>query len=157
MVDKPEIEKWVRRFVGALCITGQVSIDFIEAADGTPYAIECNPRAHSAITMFYDQPDLTVAYLENGSATMIPTAASRPTYWLYHELWRMLRHPTIAPGRLRVVLRGKDAIFDWDDPLPQLLVPHLQMTSLLLHNLRHGTRWISLDFNIGKLIEPAGD
>jgi len=157
MVDKPEIEKWVRRFVDALSITGQVSIDFIEAADGTPYAIECNPRTHSAITMFYDQPDLTKAYLETGSATMTPSAASPPTYWLYHELWRMLRRPATAPERLRVVLRGKDAIFDWDDPLPHLLVPHLQMTSLLLHNLRHGQSWISLDFNIGKLVEPAGD
>ena len=34
MVDKPEIEEWVRRFVEALKLTGQVSFDFIEAADG---------------------------------------------------------------------------------------------------------------------------
>ena len=157
MVDKPEIEAWVRRLVGALGVTGQVSIDFIETADGTPYAIECNPRTHSAITMFYDQPDLARAYLEDDVATMTPTSTSRPTYWTYHELWRMLRHPTTAPERMRVVARGKDAIFDWDDPLPSLLVPHLQVPSLLLGNLRRGQSWIKVDFNIGKLVQPAGD
>ena len=55
-VDKPEIRSWVEDFVGALGITGQASFDFIEAADGHAYAIECNPRTHSAITMFHDHP-----------------------------------------------------------------------------------------------------
>ncbi len=44
MVDKPEIEAWVRGFVEPLELTGQVSFDFIQAADGRVYAIECNPR-----------------------------------------------------------------------------------------------------------------
>lgn len=157
MVDKPAIEAWVRHLVGSLGATGQVSIDFIETADGTPYAIECNPRTHSAITMFYDQPELAHAYLDDDVATMTPTAASRPTYWIYHELWRMVRRPAAARERLGVVLRGKDAIFAWDDPLPSLLVPHLQIPSLLLGNLWRGKDWIKVDFNIGKLVEPAGD
>ena len=58
MVDVPEIEAWVHRFVGALKLTGQVSLDFIRDRDGRIYAIECNPRTHSAITMFYDHPDV---------------------------------------------------------------------------------------------------
>ena len=156
-VDKPEIEDWVRRFVKALGITGQASFDFIETADGTPYAIECNPRTHSAITLFADHPDLARAYLDDGVATVVPLASTRPTYWLHHELWRMLRHPSTAPARLLVVLRGRDATFDLDDPLPSLLVPHLQIPSLLLGALRRGTDWVKIDFNIGKLVEPAGD
>jgi len=32
--------------------TGSCPFDFIESVDGTVYAIECNPRTHSAITMF---------------------------------------------------------------------------------------------------------
>ena len=65
MVDKPEIEAWVTQFVGPLKLTGQVSFDFIETVDGRLYAIECNPRTHSAITMFYNHPELADAYLDS--------------------------------------------------------------------------------------------
>ncbi len=157
MVDKPAIEDWVRTFVGMLGLTGQFSFDFIEADDGSLYAIECNPRTHSAITMFYDHPGLAQAYLDTGVPTITPRASSRPTYWLYHELWRMLSHPSTARDRLGVIVRGKEAIFDWSDPLPFLLVHHLQIPWLLASNLLRGKDWIRIDFNIGKLVEPAGD
>jgi hypothetical protein len=157
MVDKPEIEAWVRRFVEAHGLTGQVSFDVMETPDGQLTAIECNPRTHSAITMFHEHPDLARAYLDDGVATITPLPDSRPTYWLYQELWRLLTRPSRAPERLRVVLRGRDATFAWDDPLPFLLVPHLQIPSLLLGNLLAGKDWIRIDFNIGKLVEDAGD
>lgn len=157
MVDKPEIEAWVREFVQARNITGQVSFDFIEAADGRTLAIECNPRTHSAITMFYNHPDVARAYLDSDVPMITPLPSSRPTYWLYHELWRILSEPTTAAQRFRVILRGKDAIFDWSDPLPFLLVHHLQIPWLLVQNLRQHRSWIRIDFNIGKLVEPAGD
>ncbi|WP_354699090.1 hypothetical protein DSM112329_04797 [Paraconexibacter sp. AEG42_29] len=157
MVDKPAIEDWVRRFVAGLNLTGQVSLDFIEAPDGRLYAIECNPRTHSAITMFYDHPGLAAAYLDDDGAAVRPLATSRPTYWLYYELWRLLRHPRTAPTRLRTIARGKDAIFDPRDPLPFLLVHHLQIPRLLAGNLRRRKDWIRVDFNIGKLVEAAGD
>ncbi|NMO88411.1 ATP-grasp enzyme [Actinomycetospora sp. TBRC 11914] len=162
-VDVPAIERWVETFVAERKLTGQYSFDVMVGEDGEPVALECNPRTHSAITMFHDQPgDLARAYLEHASpgrddSVLRPSATGRPTYWLYHELWRMLRHPTSAPERLRVVLRGTDAIFDLDDPLPFLLVHHLQIPVLLWHALREGRRWVRIDFNIGKLVEPAGD
>jgi predicted ATP-grasp superfamily ATP-dependent carboligase len=156
MADKPEIEAWVRRFVGPLKLTGQVSFDFIQAADGQVYAIECNPRTHSAITMFYNHPGLAAAYLDPGAPAVKPTAASRPTYWIYHELWRLITGPDRG-ARLAVIRRGKDAIFDWNDPLPFLMVHHLQIPWLLAGNLIRGKDWIRIDFNIGKLVEPAGD
>lgn len=157
MVDKPEIESWVREFVGALKLTGQVSFDFIEDDDGRVYAIECNPRTHSAITMFYDHPDLARAYLDGDVPTLKPLPASRPTYWLYQELWRLLTQPTTFLQRLTVIRRGKDAIFDWADPLPFLMVHHVHIPWLLLNALRARKEWIRIDFNIGKLVEPAGD
>jgi predicted ATP-grasp superfamily ATP-dependent carboligase len=156
MVDKPEIEAWVRGFVGPLKLTGQVSFDFIQADDGQVYAIECNPRTHSAITMFYDHPGLAAAYLDPGAPAVKPTAASRPTYWIYHELWRLITGPDRG-ARLAVIRRGKDAIFDWNDPMPFLMVHHLQIPWLLAGNLIRGKDWIRIDFNIGKLVEPAGD
>ncbi len=157
MVDIPEIEEWVRQFVAGLNLTGQISLDFIAGADGQFYAIECNPRTHSAITMFYDHPGVASAFLDQTSETLTPTPTSRPTYWLYHELWRALTRPRAAAAPLRRILGGKEAIFSWDDPLPFLLVHHLQIPSLLLDNLRRRRRWTRIDFNIGKLVEPGGD
>ncbi|MBO1755464.1 hypothetical protein [Allobranchiibius sp. CTAmp26] len=157
MVDKPQIRDWVGRFVLAHALTGQVSFDFIEAPDGQVYAIECNPRTHSAITMFYDHPQLADAYLQDGHPVVTPLPSSRPTYWIYHEVWRLLTRPGDVPGRLRTIARGKDAIFDAADPLPFLLVHHLQIPSLLLHNLVRLKDWIRVDFNIGKLVQAAGD
>ena len=156
MADKPEIEAWVRGFVEPLKLTGQFSFDFIQAGDGRVYAIECNPRTHSAITMFYNHPGLAHAYLDDDVVTIEPAADSRPTYWLYHELWRVITGPG-RPARLKVIRRGKDAIFDWADPLPFLLVHHLQIPWLLAGNLLRRKDWIRIDFNIGKLVEPGGD
>jgi predicted ATP-grasp superfamily ATP-dependent carboligase len=162
MVEHPEIEAWVRKFVSSLNLTGQVSFDFIEASDGKIYAIECNPRTHSAITMFYNHPDVAKAYLEKEplANAIQPLASSCPTYWIYHEIWRLLTHlgsPNQAWKRVQIILKGKDAIFDWDDPFPFLMVHHLQIPLLLLENLRQLKGWIRIDFNIGKLVELAGD
>lgn len=157
MVDKPEIEAWVRQFVGGLKLTGQVSFDFIQAEDGCIYAIECNPRTHSAITMFYNHTDVARAYLESNFPVIQPLKSSRPTYWIYHEIWRLVTHPTQIGQRLNIISRGKDAIFDWSDPLPFLMVHHAQIPWLLLENLRQLKGWIRIDFNIGKLVELAGD
>ena len=155
-VDEPAIESWVRTFVGALGLTGQVSFDFLKTADGQVHPIECNPRTHSAITMFDDPVALSRAYLEDGVAVVRPRSSSRPTYWLYHEAWRLLAEPD-RRGRLRTIMAGTDAIFAWSDPLPFLLEHHLQIPRLLLASLRRGKGWIRIDFNIGKLVEADGD
>ena len=157
MVNNPVIEAWVRQFVGGLKLTGQVSFDFIQAEDGQIYAIECNPRTHSAITMFYSHADVARAYLESDFPVIQPAESSRPTYWLYHEIWRLVTNPMQIGQRLRVIFGGKDAIFDWSDPLPFLMVHHAQIPWLLLGNLRRLKDWIRIDFNIGKLVELAGD
>ncbi|UJA20372.1 ATP-grasp enzyme [Thermoleophilia bacterium SCSIO 60948] len=157
MVDHPAIEAWVRRFARELRLTGQYSFDFIETETGELRAIECNPRTHSAITMFYDHPGVADAYLGRRADTVVPTATSRPTHWIYNELWHALRRPRELPRRLRTIARGKDAIFDRSDPLPFLLVHHLQIPSLLARAARRGEDWIRIDFNIGKLVEPGGD
>ncbi|WCO66094.1 hypothetical protein PO878_16460 [Iamia majanohamensis] len=155
-VDKPAVEAWVRTFVSALDLTGQVSFDFIEGADGVVRAIECNPRTHSAVTTFHDHPDLAAAYLRAG-ATLTPRPGSRPTYWLAHELWRLLSRQRRLPEGLRVLARGTDAVWDGSDPLPFLALHHLHIPSLLLRDLWQGRDWVRIDFNIGKLVAPAGD
>ncbi|TAE46446.1 MAG: ATP-grasp enzyme [Oscillatoriales cyanobacterium] len=162
-VDRPDIENWIRQFAKSLNLTGQVSFDFIQAADdGEIYAIECNPRTHSAITMFYNHPDVAKAYLDRESLpqTVQPLASSRPTYWIYHEIWRLvtnLSSPKLVSERLQIIAQGKDAIFDWNDPLPFLMVHHWQIPLLLWGNLQKPKEWIRIDFNIGKLVEIGGD
>ena len=156
MVDKPEIRAWVEQFVGALGVTGQFSFDFIEAADGNVYAIECNPRTHSAITTFHNHRGLASAYLEDGHPVITPLDGARPTYWIYHEMWRLVTQSGRL-ARLKGILRGKDAIFTWWDPLPYLMVHHVQIPALLIDNLIRRRGWLKIDFNIGKLVEPDGD
>lgn len=155
-VDQPEIRRWVEQFVRALRLTGQVSFDFIVGADGVPYAIECNPRTHSAITMFRDHPHVAAAYLDSTHPQVTPRPGARPTYWIYHEVWRLLTEPHRCV-RIATILRGRDAIFTAWDPLPYLMVHHLQIPALLAANLRRRTGWSRIDFNIGKLVETGGD
>jgi carbamoylphosphate synthase large subunit len=161
-IDRSDIESWIRTFASNLDLTGQVSFDFIQANDdGQIYAIECNPRTHSAITMFYNHPGVAKAYLNPPlDRTVQPLNTSRPTYWMYHEIWRLVTHlysPQITWQRLQTIAQGKDAIFEWDDPLPFLMVHHWQIPLLLLGNLLHPKQWIRIDFNIGKLVEIGGD
>ncbi len=156
-VDHPEIKQWASHFAEQLGRTGQLSFDFIESDDGSVYAIECNPRTHSAITMFYNHPGVADAYLgkEPLAETLEPLPDSKPTYWLYHELWRLneIRSLKQLQTWVKNILRGKEAIFEFNDPLPFLMVHHWQIPLLILDNLRRLKGWIRIDFNIGELIE----
>ena len=158
-VEQPEIKQWVSHFVKELQLTGQISFDFIQAEDGTIYAIECNARTHSAITMFYNHPGLADAYLsaetQNFALPLQPLPDSKPTYWLYHEVWRLneIRSLKQLQTWFKNIWRGKDAIFDVNDPLPFLMVHHWQIPLLLLDNLRKLKGWVRIDFNIGKLVQ----
>ncbi|MEM8778541.1 MAG: ATP-grasp domain-containing protein [Cyanobacteria bacterium P01_G01_bin.49] len=158
-IEKPEIYEWVEKFVKELNLTGQISFDFIQAKDGTIYPIECNPRTHSAITMFYNHSGLADAYLKDGNKVIMPLSGSKPTYWLYHEIWRLTEVRSLADFQawLQKIIKGTDAIFQLNDPLPFLTVPHWQITLLLLENLRKLKGWVKIDFNIGKLVELGGD
>jgi hypothetical protein len=157
MVDKPEIEHWVTRFCAHVGATGQLSFDFIERDDGVLFAIECNPRTHSAITLMRGHAGVARAYLDDHSPHVGPLPGSRPTYWLYHELWRLLSAPEAWRERLQVLRDGTDAIFDPEDPVPFLLAHHLHIPVLLVRSLVRGSEWVRIDFNIGKLVQPAGD
>ncbi len=160
-VDNPKIREWVTEFVKAMGFTGQISFDFIQAEDGTVYAIECNPRTHSAITTFYDHPGVADAYI--GKESMVeplqPLPNSKPTYWLYHEVWRLtgIRSLTQLRAWIGNIWRGTDAIYKLDDPLPFLMLHHWQIPLLLVNNLQRLKGWTRIDFNIGKLVELGGD
>lgn len=161
--ENEAIYQWVREFVAKSNLTGQISFDFIQTKDGTVYPIECNPRTHSAITMFYNHPQLAEAYLtdavEDNQLPITPLSNSKPTYWLYHEIWRLtgIRSTDDLKKWWHRISEGTDAIFQVQDPLPFLMVHHWQIPLLILGNLQKLKDWVKIDFNIGKLIEIAGD
>ncbi|UJR33410.1 hypothetical protein I4U23_020855 [Adineta vaga] len=140
-IDHPSIEQWCRKYVREMKLTGHASFDFIVSSDdGKAYGIECNPRVHSAITAFYNHPNLADAYLPSlHSRIMIPLSTARETYWLTHELWRIIRHIQSMDKvweSLRRIFTGREAIWSFDDPLPFLLHYHVHIVYLLLDNLR---------------------
>ncbi len=162
-IDKPAVQSWVQRFGAGLALTGQASFDFIEAYDdGQLYAIECNPRTHSAITMFDDSVAMAHAYLGEplNVSPVQPSPRSRATYWIYHELWRLLTAGmslAAMRARLSVMATGRDAVFDWRDPWPFFMLHHWQIPLLLLRDVREQRGWLKIDFNIGKLVQLGGD
>ncbi|GAB4527416.1 MAG: ATP-grasp domain-containing protein [Pleurocapsa sp.] len=161
-VDNPIIYQWVETFVEKLNLTGQICFDVIQTEDGKVYPIECNPRLHSAITMFHDHPEVARAYLTDGApeeTPITPLPDSKPTYWTYHELWRLLSIRSFADLKAwwHKINKGTDAILRSDDPLPFLMLHNWQIPLLLLDNLRRLRGWVKIDFNIGKLVEIGGD
>ncbi len=161
-VDNPAIYQWVETFIEKMALTGQICFDMIQTEDGTVYPIECNPRLHSAITMFHDHPDVAVAYLSDGKPgepPIQPLPHSRATYWTYHELWRLLsvRSPTELSAWWKKMSEGTDAVLRPEDPLPFLMLHNWQIPLLLLDNLFRLKGWVKIDFNIGKLVEIGGD
>lgn len=158
----PAIREWVTRFVKELRLTGQICLDFIQAEDGTVYPIECNPRTSTCITMFHDQPKIVAdAYFGTHAlkAPVQPLPESKPTYWTFHELWRLvsIKSWQELQHRLNVIFGGIDPVFHPHDPLPFLGVNHWQIPLLILNNLRQFKGWERIDFNIGKLVQLGGD
>jgi hypothetical protein len=154
-VEVPAIWHWVRDFAAAHRLDGQVSFDFIVGGDGVPYAIECNPRPHSALVAFHDSPDLAAAYLDPGTDRVArPRPGSPPVHWLGAELGKLPR--ALRQRRLRAWLRdlrhGHDAVFDRRDPLPFLVMHHVQLPVLLLRALATGKRWERVNWATGKLV-----
>ncbi|WP_293073179.1 ATP-grasp domain-containing protein [Moorena sp. SIO3H5] len=158
-VDNPKIYKWIEKFVKELNLTGQISFDFIQTEDNRVYPIECNPRSHSAITTFHDHTKVADAYLNDSKYDnedpVIPLPNSKPTYCTYHELWRLteIRSWGQLKAWVRKISEGTDSIFQFNDPLPFLMVHHWQIPLLLLDNLKKLKGWVMIDFNIGKLVE----
>jgi hypothetical protein len=112
--------------------------------------------------MFHDHPGVANAYLtdgEPGETAIAPLPDSKPTYWTYHELWRLLNIRSFKELNAwwQKISKGTDAILTPNDPLPFLMLHNWQIPLLLLDNLRRLKGWVKIDFNIGKLVEIGGD
>ncbi|KAK7976960.1 hypothetical protein PG988_004450 [Apiospora saccharicola] len=107
-------------------MTGHLSFDFMVEEDGVTekgftremYAIECNPRAHTAVVLFArpgrEMRDMVRAYLSavepskstNGGSSevklVVPPSDAESRYWIGHDLVSLVVHPAyrLATGRI---------------------------------------------------------
>ncbi|MDR9744556.1 ATP-grasp domain-containing protein [Paenibacillus taichungensis] len=105
-VEHEGIYEWVRQFVQATGLSGQIGFDFIETEDGQVYAIECNPRATSGIHLFHPGDGLVRALiapeeLVKAAKVIIPKQGSKA----------MLMLPMLGSGLQQ--LWGKGSLRTW--------------------------------------------
>ena len=133
------IAQFVQTFVAQVEYTGQIGFDCIVDEDGILWIIEGNPRATSGLHLFGDNEPLIDAILGNRHG-LLETASHKP---------RMIAAAMPVWGlaqafRQRSVVRythdlwrGRDVLFQWNDPMPALGLP-ITMAELMLVSLREG-------------------
>ena len=136
--DQPAVEGWVERFVAARAWSGFIAFDFIVDAAGTPWGLECNPRANSGIH-FVTEDSLAQAVLQPRS-----TAALR----FRSPGWRQQFYSCLTEAQARmwrrgfgeyvdVLRRARDVTWDRRDPLPFWLMT-FTASNLLWASFRSG-------------------
>lgn len=150
--------------------TGHLSFDFLAEDDGEKsqlYPIECNPRAHTAVVLFQDEPKMAERYLEifegDDARTarakqdvLVPQMPCSSYYWVGHDFVTSLVTPLlgllcgqVGAGDLKkgVVelwthLRyWKDGTFVAWDPVPFLVLYHVYWPMRFLECIFQGKEW----------------
>lgn len=151
--------------------TGHLSFDFLVEDDSPTdpkdivlYPIECNPRAHTAVALFNDTPEMVKAYLsvlDDGSShqqgeTIVTPVSPAKYYWIGHDLVTGLLFPLMSFVSLRSnasdfgkalrqfvshILFWKDGTYEWWDPMPWFYLYHVYWPLQFFHALRTGRRW----------------
>jgi len=143
-----------------------------------PYAIECNPRIHSQMTVYF-QNNATIAAL--GHALVSSGTSTRDNqkmttrsivndqeelysfYWLYNEVFKLIfpqSYGTTSLERLwKLVSNAQSCEADLDPKSPWSFIMrnHFQIPILLVGIAWRGGQWKKCDFNIGKVVEVGGD
>eukprot|EP00670_Eutreptiella_braarudii_P005549 CAMPEP_0174285474 /NCGR_PEP_ID=MMETSP0809-20121228/8886_1 /TAXON_ID=73025 ORGANISM="Eutreptiella gymnastica-like, Strain CCMP1594" /NCGR_SAMPLE_ID=MMETSP0809 /ASSEMBLY_ACC=CAM_ASM_000658 /LENGTH=658 /DNA_ID=CAMNT_0015381269 /DNA_START=26 /DNA_END=1999 /DNA_ORIENTATION=+ len=119
--DSEAVLNWVQAFSETFGTTGTLSYDFL-MRDGVPYAIECNPRMHSAVVNFHGKDTksaLVEAYVNPekfvSAKPVQPAPSTKETFWTYHELSRIIKLQVNTPRKawswLKRVVTGRDALW----------------------------------------------
>ncbi|MEM1102931.1 MAG: ATP-grasp domain-containing protein, partial [Pseudomonadota bacterium] len=118
----PAITTWIETFIAAEALTGFVSFDFIVDDVGVPYAIECNPRATSAVH-FFESKSLAAAILAPHKAQTVEAGGAERQQQFYAcltEFWARIRSRTERAAVARALRTCRDVTWRRDDPLPFL-------------------------------------
>ena len=156
---------------GGETFSGHLSFDFfVEEGDAGEhvklYPIESNPRAHTAVILFEQTPEMADAYLSifdksstknnDTSAPVFPRAAAYSYYWIGHDLVTFAILPLLdmlsgygpwedVTNGLRVfwhhLIYWKDGTFTFDDPWPFFVLYHVYWPARFVEALRKGKAW----------------
>lgn len=102
-----EIEEWVRHFVQKFSFSGQIAFDFITGEDGSPCAVECNPRATSGLHLLAELDGISEAFIDEKQLDLGSRKLRSKGLFL----------PCLFSNKRE---HFKDVIFSWDDLLPCL-------------------------------------
>ena len=167
---------------GGANFTGHLSFDFLveDSATGDPkfYPIECNPRAHTAVVLFEQTPDLAAAYLsifdalspsdERKKAPIFPRAPTHSYYWLGHDLVTYLVLPILdfltGCATIHDVAAGvttlwhhlsnwKDGTLTLADPWPFFVLYHVYWPAKFAQALLRGRPWSRVNVSTTKMFE----
>jgi hypothetical protein len=122
-VEHPAIFRWVKTFVQKNQFSGQISFDFIQAANGQLSPLECTPRATGGAHLLASHPQFVEAFL-NPLMNCITPLDNHTHMFSTAMLIHALPASLVSGGFLRWLksfLTSDDVILDFRDPLPFLL------------------------------------
>ena len=115
------IEAWIQDFVARTGVTGQISFDFIETAEGKLYPLECNPRATSGLHLLAGDPSFASLFLgQRPSGLIRPQRESAAMLGLAMWVYGLpsIRSLASLANWIRITFTARDCIFSWRDPFP---------------------------------------
>jgi hypothetical protein len=170
---------------GGETFTGHLSFDFLVENDESSvggedvvlYPIESNPRAHTAVVLFDQTPEMAGAYLSvfedaisdyNKSTPVYPRTPTKSYFWLGHDLvefgilpvldalsgrgnWQDVRGGLKALGQH--LMYWKDGTLTLADPVPFFVLYHLYWPAKFVESLRTGKKWSRINVSTTKMFE----
>jgi len=164
-----QIRVWMYNFAKLLKINGIFTIDFIvDKHDGTAYAIECNPRLCSMVSLFHANNNMADVIMGQHSLKHVVPLSDKPTYTTFNELFALIDPAYYGESNanvnftcrfknfLKILKQGCDPIFDQEDLLPFFMMNFFQIPMLLIDTFKANRPWKKIDFQIGKIVELGG-
>lgn len=161
-------------------LTGHLSFDFIAEWKGNRvrlYPIECNPRAHTAVVLFSETPEMADAYLDvfqdssrkKREGPIFQQAPGHGYYWIGHDLVILGILPVVRRllGQVKTwnwvlkqwmllwqhVVYWRDGTFVTWDPIPLLVLYHVYWPLRLLASLLKGEEWSRINVSTTKVFK----
>jgi catechol O-methyltransferase len=163
--------------------TGHLSFDFLAEREGDDvelFPIECNPRAHTAVVLFQDTPEMAGAYLDifnedvdNGEdeegdeeRVVVPRTPTVGYYWVGHDFVTFLLIPLLSlvfgNGSVGMLIEGagellhhllywRDGTYAVSDPIPFWVLYHVYWPAQFIRSLVMDRRWSRINVSTTKM------
>ncbi|KAF2441121.1 hypothetical protein P171DRAFT_465678 [Karstenula rhodostoma CBS 690.94] len=161
---------------GGESFSGHLSFDFLAEGEGKVsklYPIECNPRAHTAVALFSNTPQMASAYLSAFESStskdmdiVIPRSPTPSYYWLGHDVVALLILPVLdllwgiktvsevldcMTDFWEHVVSWRDGTFEIQDPIPFFVLYHVYWPMKFLTSLVNGKQWSRINVSTTKV------